>query len=243
VEVLDMGCGKGYLTFALHNHLCEKVDAQRVRSVGVEVRPKLVDDINNIARDLGGNFETLSFAVGEIGNYDNTEKEDEKVSALIALHACDTATDDAIYQGIKNDCDVIVLSPCCHKEVRRYMEKNDVKRDAEHPYKNLLRFGVYRERVAEQVTDTLRGMLLEVAGYDVDIFEFIGGEHTAKNCMITATKARKGKVGGGSLEELRDLARMHGIERIKLADLLGVDLGVGEGRTKSEIPRGRMPPK
>ena len=255
VKVLDMGCGKGYLTFALHNHLCEKLGPQSVSSVGVEVRPTLVDDINKIATNLGGNFETLSFAVGEIGNYDEGDTtEDGRVSALIALHACDTATDDAIYQGIKNDVDVIVLSPCCHKEVRRYMENNDIKGDNEHPYKNLLKFGVYRERMAEHLTDAMRGMLLEEAGYNVDIFEFIGGEHTAKNCMITATKksssssaAASSTRGGGMegtsrIEELRDLARLHGIERLRLADLMGVDLGVGVG-TRGGIVRGRMPPK
>jgi len=148
VNVLDMGCGKGYLTFSLHNFLANHLSPDLVRSTGVELRPQLVDDVNKIVDDLGGKFRTLNFAVGEIGKYEDDKGGDGGgISALIALHACDTATDDAIFQGIKNKADIIVLSPCCHKEVRRYMETT-VGDDA-HPYKKLLRFGVYRERLAE----------------------------------------------------------------------------------------------
>lgn len=111
------------------------------------------------------------------------------IDVLLALHACDTATDDAIWCGVKSGAAVIVVAPCCHKEVRRQMERGAPRGPAgAGPLAAALRHGIYRERTAEMLTDAMRALLLEMAGYEVSVFEFIGGEHTAKNVMITAVK-------------------------------------------------------
>lgn len=111
------------------------------------------------------------------------------IDVLLALHACDTATDDAIWCGVKSGAAVIVVAPCCHKEVRRQMERGAPRGSAgAGPLAAALRHGIYRERTAEMLTDAMRALLLEMAGYEVSVFEFIGGEHTAKNVMITAVK-------------------------------------------------------
>ena len=112
------------------------------------------------------------------------------IDVLLALHACDTATDDALWCGVKSGAAVIVVAPCCHKEVRRQMERAAPRGPAgpPGPLAAALRHGIYRERTAEMLTDAMRALLLEMAGYEVSVFEFIGGEHTAKNVMITAVK-------------------------------------------------------
>ena len=111
------------------------------------------------------------------------------IDVLLALHACDTATDDALWCGVKSGAAVIVVAPCCHKEVRRQIELGAPRGPAgAGPLAAALRHGIYRERTAEMLTDAMRALLLEMAGYEVSVFEFIGGEHTAKNVMITAVK-------------------------------------------------------
>merc|ERR1712216_758595 len=109
------------------------------------------------------------------------------IDVLLALHACDTATDDALWCGVASGAAVIVVAPCCHKEVRRQIERVAPRR-AVDPLAAALRHGIYRERTAEMLTDSMRALLLEMAGYEVSVFEFVGGEHTAKNVMIPAVK-------------------------------------------------------
>ncbi|MEJ1971230.1 MAG: SAM-dependent methyltransferase [Lacunisphaera sp.] len=172
-EVVDMGCGKGYLTFATHDYL-DRVLKRSVRVCGVEVRPDLVALDNKIAHDTGR--PKLSFVGGTI-----QDAALPALDVLIALHACDTATDDAIARGVKAGAALIVVAPCCQKEVRAQLHAAPVLAPA-------LRHGIFQERHAEFATDALRALLLEWAGYDTKVFEFISSEHTGKNLMIAATK-------------------------------------------------------
>lgn len=175
-SIADMGAGKGYLTFALYDYLTSTLRLKPAIT-GIETRADLVDLCNKIASD--SNFTGLRFIKGTIENFDAAS-----TNMLIALHACDTATDDAIQKGIECNAQLIVVAPCCHKQIRRAMEKNKTPGDLAF----LLRHGIFLERQAEMVTDSIRALILEYFGYSVKVFEFVSNEHTAKNVMITAVK-------------------------------------------------------
>ena len=213
VHLIDMGCGKGYLTFAAYDWLNRQAPgAVEVR--GIEARPELVELCNRVARENG--FDKLRF---EAGTIDSAKL--ERADVLIALHACDTATDDAIAKGIAADAKLIVVSPCCQKEVRPQLIPPPVLADA-------LRHGILLERHAEFVTDALRAALLEWAGYETKVFEFIATEHTAKNLMIAAVKRSDPACALGKSEgaaaKVRDLAALYGIREQRLAKHLGFAL-------------------
>jgi hypothetical protein len=205
-NIVDMGAGKGYLTFALYDYL---VSAQKldVKVTGVEMRPDLVRLCNAIAGDA--NFSGLNFAEGTIQNYDASSAD-----LLIALHACDTATDDAIHKGIAAGAKLIVVAPCCHKQIRREMESTT----APNELSPLTRHGIFMERQAEMVTDAIRALALEHFGYTVKVFEFISDAHTPKNVMITATKT--GKKSPEALEKIREIKDYFGIRAHALEGLV-----------------------
>lgn len=205
-RVLDMGAGKGYLDFALYDHL--QANGQEVEIVGVELRPQLVADGNALARQSG--FDGLSFAAGSILSYDAT-----RADAVIALHACDTATDDAIYTGIKAGADLIAVAPCCHKQVRRQMEAGS----ADQRLDFLVRHGTFMEKQAEMVTDGLRALLLEANGYRTKVFEFVSDAHTPKNNLIVAQKGRAAP-RNEVLDRIASAKALFGIDRHYLEDLL-----------------------
>lgn len=216
IKVVDMGCGRGYLTFSLHAHLHSKYG--NVQTRGIDMRPKLMKEVDGIARELGQDFDGLKFLTGSI---DGTVIEGG-VDVLIALHACDTATDDSLWYGIRKNASIIVSAPCCHKEARLYLDAY-VMNDPNHPYADIFRHNIYKERLAETITDSMRALLLEIRDYNVKVFEFIGGEHTAKNIMITAVKRAKGRSEVEKRElrmRLHSLAAMHGIKQQKLAKLM-----------------------
>ncbi|MGB8819017.1 MAG: SAM-dependent methyltransferase [Rhizobiaceae bacterium] len=179
VRIADMGAGKGYLTFALYDHLANTMK-RKAEVVGVEVRPDMVKLCNATAKASG--FSGLSFVEGSIDGFDCAG-----FDVVIALHACDTATDDAIAKAVKAGAALIVVAPCCHKQIRREMEKARQGKSV-NPLEFLLKYGTYVERVAEMVTDGLRAELLELSGYKVNLFEFISDTHTPKNVMITAVR-------------------------------------------------------
>ena len=241
LRTVDMGCGRGYLTFALHSYLNGNYKNIEVESIGVDVRPKLMSEVNEIARGLGREFNGLTFETGTIENVNI----DGNIDILIALHACDTATDDSIYYGLKKEARIIVTAPCCHKEVRRYLDLHVSQQGNLHPYSDVLRHNIYKERIAETITDSIRALLLEIADYDVQVFEFIGGEHTAKNVMICAVKRTKTRTDEQKQElrkRLRSLAVLHGVHRQKLADLMKEGLSLNdENGHQIKISRGRMP--
>ncbi len=175
LRVADMGAGKGYLTFALYDHLAKAGLSPAV--TGVEFRNDLVALCNRIAID--SSFEGLYFVQGAIDGFDA-----KGTDILIALHACDTATDDAIAKGIAAKAGLIVVAPCCHKQIRREMDAVPAAESLEF----LLRHGTFMERQAEMVTDGIRALLLELHGYKTNLFEFISDAHTPKNIMITALR-------------------------------------------------------
>jgi SAM-dependent methyltransferase len=171
-KVLDMGSGKGYLTFALYDFLQAKKIP--VTITGIELREELVIKCNAIAQKA--NFSSLHFEQGSIQNSNAT-----KADMLIALHACDTATDDAIAKGIKSNATYIICAPCCHKQIRKQMAPTNA-------LKNITKHGILLERQAEMVTDTIRALILEAYGYKTKVFDFIEEEDTPKNVLIVGTK-------------------------------------------------------
>ena len=212
LRVIDMGAGKGYLTFAVAALLGEHATVQ-----GVEVRPELVDLCNRVARD--NHLSNLTFTVGQIDSYQfeiRDSKTENSIDVLIALHACDTATDDALAKGIAAGAALLVVSPCCQKELRPQLTAPPVLADA-------LRHGIFQERHAEFVTDALRAQLLEWAGYRTKVFEFVSTEHTARNLMIAAIKSRPAG-DPAAAARLREFAAFYGIRTQRLATHLGVPL-------------------
>lgn len=197
LTVLDMGAGKGYLTFALYDYL-QNVLKRRAKVIGVEYREDLVKLCNQIA-ELS-HFEELSFQQGMIHDY----KMPDKLDVLIALHACDTATDDAIYKGIKGGAELIVVAPCCQKQIRKELERNKAHNELDFMTKH----GIYLERHAEMLTDSMRALLMEQQGYSTRIFEFISDSHTPKNILLVGQKRTS-----ISTKEQSEIGRK--IERIK----------------------------
>jgi SAM-dependent methyltransferase len=201
--IVDMGSGKGYLTFALAALLGE-----RAQVTGIEVRRELVDLCNRVAREQGL-APGLTFATGAIADTPL-----DRCDVLIALHACDTATDDALARGLAAGARLLVVAPCCQKELRPQLTAPPILAEA-------LRHGIFKERQAEFVTDALRAQLLEWAGYRTKVFEFISTEHTAKNTMIAAIKK---KAADGDTDtwaaRVRDFARFYGIRTQRLARAL-----------------------
>lgn len=201
-HLVDMGSGKGYLTFALYDHL---VNNRKIQAsiTGIELRPKLVDFCNELAADIG--FDRLSFLAMDIEEY-----QPEKIDMLIALHACDIATDIAIAKGIKAQSAFIVVAPCCHKQIRKQMQ-------CQTALQSVLRHGIMEERQAELVTDGIRSLFLEANGYKTKVFEFISTEHTPKNVMITATQ---GPTKADALTQIDQIKKDFGIDYHYLEKLL-----------------------
>ena len=175
VKIADMGCGKGYLTFATYDYLTNNRELA-VDMKGVETQDNLVKFCNNIAQK--SSFGGLEFVQSNINDF-----KADKLDILIALHACDTATDDAIYLGMQSGAKLIVVSPCCHKQIRQQMKitTNNVLEPA-------LKYGIVMERMAELLTDSLRVLILNKNGYKTKLFEFVEPEFTSKNTIITAEK-------------------------------------------------------
>jgi SAM-dependent methyltransferase len=190
LRVVDFGCGKSYLTFAIH-HLLTDLHGREVEIVGLDLKDDVIEACSSLARQSAA--EGLRFEQGEIGSFDAGEK----VDLVVSLHACDTATDEAIAQAIRWQADVILAVPCCQKEAYRQIESALLA--------PLLRHGLAKERLAALVTDTLRAQLLELEGYRTQLVEFVPLEHTAKNVLIRAVKgAPAGAEMRRAYEELRD---------------------------------------
>lgn len=208
-KIVDMGAGKGYLTFALSDYLKTSLN-MTPEIIGVDGRQDMVDLGNSVAHS--SRFENLSFTQGTIQDFDS-----QGTNILIALHACDTATDDAIYKGITAGADLIVVAPCCHKQIRKDMEKNGLPSQFDF----LLQHGIFLEREAEMLTDSLRALLLEYSGYKTRIFEFVSGAHTAKNIMIVGIKSSKPPKDKTSLlKKIEEAKSLFGIKTHYLESLL-----------------------
>jgi SAM-dependent methyltransferase len=207
LKIADMGSGKGYLTFALAHLL-----GDRTRVHGIEARAELVELCNRVAHESG--LAQLAFSAGDIAS----APIEDRLDVLIALHACDTATDDALARGLAAGAPLLVVAPCCQKELRAQLTAPPVLAEP-------LRHGIFQERHAEFATDALRALLLEWAGYRTKVFEFISTEHTAKNLMIAAIKERtRGAPDDARAARVREFAAFYGIRVQRLATALGFQL-------------------
>lgn len=174
LTIVDLGCGHAYLTFATHQYL--RTLGMDVKVIGIDVRVASRDRNNEIARKLGIT-ETIEFRAEEINETSLTQAD-----VAIALHACDTATDDAIAWAVKADAKLLMIAPCCHHDIQSQLS------DSPEPWSLITRYGIMRERLGDLLTDSLRMQILKLRGYRVEAIEFIGGEHTPRNLMIRAVK-------------------------------------------------------
>lgn len=201
-HIVDMGSGKGYLTFALYDYLANHLGLSPTVT-GIELRQNLVDFCNTLAQKTG--FENLHFVAQDINDYHA-----EHIDMLIALHACDTATDLAIAKGIQNTAAIIVVAPCCHKQIRQQMH-------CQTDMQAILKHGILEERQAELITDGIRALLMEAEGYKTKVFEFISTEHTSKNLMIVGTQS---KPNAEALEKVNAIKQTFGVKEHYLEKLL-----------------------
>jgi hypothetical protein len=194
LNVVDFGAGKGYLTFGLHDWLRRQAGGRprALDVVGVELREDLVRFCNDAVARLG--LDGLRFAHGDVSSF-----VPERLDIMIALHACDTATDHALHVGIRGGASIIMCSPCCHKQLRPQMQSPDL-------LSPMLKHGIHLGQQAEMVTDALRALLLESEGYDAQVFEFVALEHTSKNKMILAVR-RGGDAGSPAARARADELR------------------------------------
>ena len=205
VHIADMGAGKGYLTFALYELLTQKMHLD-VDIKGVEIRPDLVLKINEIIKSSG--LKGLEFVESSIDAF-----RPEKLDVLIALHACNTATDDAIAKGLRAGAKLIVCAPCCHKQIRQEMERSG-KLDA------ITRYGIFLERQAVMITDTIRALMMEYYGYKTQVMEFIEMEHTPKNVLLVGQKTNKEPDKLMISKQISDLKQRYGIQNHYLETIL-----------------------
>ncbi|MGE8644997.1 class I SAM-dependent methyltransferase [Acinetobacter vivianii] len=205
LNIVDFGSGKGYLTFALYDYLQAQQKTPLI--TGVELRSNLVEFCQNIADQVG--FNHLDFFEGDVRTY-----HPEKLDVMIALHACDIATDFAIHTGIRLNASMIMCAPCCHKELRPQLQSPEVLQP-------MLQFGIHAGQQAEMLTDTLRALLLKAYGYETKVFEFVSLEHTSKNKMILATKRKDIQQPDAKImQQIQALKAMYGIEKHSLELLL-----------------------
>ena len=172
INVVDLGCGHAYLTFAVQEFLTDKY--RKVLILGVDERQDSKQHNEKVAAKLKVDAKFIAAKIADTP--------DQKVDIAIALHACDTATDDAIYWAVKNDAKVIMAAPCCMHELQTQIK------DSPEPWELLTKYGLVKERLVDLITDSLRAQILKLLGFRVDIVEFIGGEHTARNILIRAVK-------------------------------------------------------
>jgi hypothetical protein len=173
ISIVDLGCGHAYLTFAVQEFLKNKF--QKVSILGVDERVDSKEHNEKVAIKLKVQSSFIAAKIAETPN--------QKVDIAIALHACDTATDDAISWAVKNNAKVIMAAPCCMHQLQTQIK------DSPEPWALLTKYGLVKERLIDLMTDSLRAQILKLLGYKVDIVEFIGGEHTARNILIRAVKS------------------------------------------------------
>lgn len=205
LSIVDMGSGKGYLTFAAYDYFAN-VKSLTVSITGVEVRKEQVDFCNQVA--AAGGMDGLRFIEGAI-----SDASPESVDMLIALHACDTATDDAIFKGVTAGASIVVAAPCCHKELRAQFR---VPKQLE----GMLKHAVMTDRTAEMVTDSIRSLVLEKHGFSTRMFEFVSTEHTPKNNLIVGVRGSSNAAVETASAQLAELKEFFGITSQKLDSLL-----------------------
>ena len=208
VRVVDFGAGKGYLTFAIADHLTRTLGV-RAEVTGVELRADLAAQGEAAARRVG--LEGLHFIEGDVRT-----RAPEAIDVMIALHACDTATDHALHAGVRAGAAIILAAPCCHRELRPQMLLPAA-------LKPMLQHGIHLGQEAEMVTDSLRALLLEAEGYATQVFEFVALEHTRKNKMILAVRRRRPADRGAIEAQIAAIKAFYGIRAHTLEALLASD--------------------
>ena len=205
IHIADFGSGKAYLTFAVHDYLNAQLGI-KTQVTGVELRQALVDLCNQTAHKLC--LSDLSFKQGDVKHFAA-----QGINVMIALHACDTATDYAIHMGIRAGAEIIMCSPCCHKQIRPQLKSPALLAP-------VLQHGIHLGQEAEMITDGLRALLLEAHGYDTQVFEFISLEHTSKNKMILAQKRGATRDNQQILQQIAAIKSFYGIQEHCLEALL-----------------------
>ena len=237
VHVVDFGSGKGYLTFAVHDYLRNVLGRNRAQVTGVELRDDMVALCKGLVQRL--QLDGLDFHQGDVRSYALPTQEalgrpelpgspaggrtpepgglgGQGLNVMIALHACDTATDYAIHLGIRAGAEIIMCSPCCHKQLRPQMQSPGLLR-------GMLQHGIHLGQQAEMVTDSLRALLLDACGYDIQVFEFVSLEHTSKNKMILAVKRARTGANDAAVAQINDIKDFYAIREQCLETLLRAD--------------------
>lgn len=194
VRIIDFGCGKSYLTFAMYYYLHELCGLD-IRVTGLDLKKEVIRHCQELADKYG--YEGLEFLQGDIADYSG----EEKVDMVVTLHACDTATDYALYKAVRWNAEVILSVPCCQHEMNRQIACDILK--------PALKYGLVKERMSALLTDALRENLLEEAGYDTQLLEFIDMEHTPKNILIRAVKRKGTKPADTGIQEMTDFLHVH----------------------------------
>ncbi|MES2823892.1 MAG: SAM-dependent methyltransferase [Pseudomonadota bacterium] len=205
IHIADFGSGKAYLTFAVHDFLSAQLGIN-TQVTGVELRQPLVDLCNQTASKLC--LTGIQFEQGDVKHFSA-----RGINIMIALHACDTATDYAIHMGIRSGAEIIMCSPCCHKEIRPQLKSPSLLAP-------ILHHGIHLGQEAEMITDGLRALLLEANGYDTQVFEFISLEHTSKNKMILAQKRKVPRSNRDIIQQISAIKEFYGIADHCLEKLL-----------------------
>ena len=195
LTIIDFGCGKSYLTFAMYYYLKE-LKGYNIRIIGLDLKADVIEHCNELRTRYG--YDKLDFYVGDIATY----KDVDKVDMVVTLHACDTATDYALAKAVKWGAEVILSVPCCQHEANR-----TIKSDILSP---VMDYGILKERMAAIVTDAARAKLLTANGYDTQILELIDMEHTPKNLLIRAVKSSKEDIS--AREKTKDMLEALNLE-------------------------------
>ena len=190
INIIDFGCGKSYLTFALYYYM--KILCKRdIRVIGLDLKEKVIEECNALAIRYG--YDNLKFVTGDVSTYTG----EGNVDMVVTLHACDTATDYAIEKAVNWGAKVIFTVPCCQHEINKQIENEQLK--------PLLKYGLIKERISALITDAIRANILEEQGYQVQVMEFIDMEHTPKNILIRAVKEKERKEKDTGIDKLTEI--------------------------------------
>ncbi|MBQ8730895.1 MAG: SAM-dependent methyltransferase [Lachnospiraceae bacterium] len=191
--IIDFGCGKSYLTFAMYYYLKELKNYD-VRIIGLDLKRDVIEKCNELSASYG--YEKLNFYVGDIASYSDVES----VDMVVTLHACDTATDYAFYKAVNWGAKVILSVPCCQHEANKTINNKDLA--------PVLKYGIIKERMSALITDAIRAQTLECKGYKTQILEFIDMEHTPKNILIRAVKKEKMQAKVADVSKLQEMLNL-----------------------------------
>jgi SAM-dependent methyltransferase len=211
LRVVDLGCGNAYLTFAAHRYLSH-VRGLPVHVTGVDVKQQSADHNSSVAASLGV-ADSTDFVVGTIA----AAELEQQPHVVLALHACDTATDEALARAVEWEASLVLAAPCCHHDISAQLRRNPTPA----PYAMLTRHGILRERFADTLTDALRASILRLLGYRVDVVEFVESQHTPRNTLVRAVRSGGRVKGGSARKEYDELTATWGVAP-RLAELVDV---------------------